>query len=61
MNTHTKARCPQCGSPETLRVDLTVQAAPVAFTTCARCEARWWERDGSSVPLQAVLQEVGRR
>jgi uncharacterized protein with PIN domain len=54
-------RCPECGSAELLRVDLTVEAVPMAFTSCPQCEARWWERDGSALPLTAVLAAVGRR
>jgi hypothetical protein len=44
-----------------MRLDLTVQDAPMAFTTCPTCEARWWERDGAVLPLTSVLEAVGAR
>lgn len=55
------SRCPECGSAELLRVDLTVEAVPMVFTTCPSCEARWWERNGSGLSLAAVLEVVGKR
>jgi uncharacterized protein with PIN domain len=62
MNIRNRSsRCPECGSAELLRVDLTVEAVPMAFTTCPNCEARWWERNGSGLPLSAVLEAVAKR
>ncbi len=61
MDERWKTRCPGCGSPELLRLDLTVQNDPMVFTTCSQCETRWWERDGSAVPLRSVLSAVSGR
>jgi DNA-directed RNA polymerase subunit RPC12/RpoP len=57
----TDTRCPTCGSRELLRVDLSIEQQPMAFTTCPHCESRWWERDGNPLPLEAVLKAVGRK
>ena len=61
VKVNSEARCPTCGSRELMRVDLTVEHQPMAFMTCPNCESRWWERDGDPLPLEAVLEAVGRK
>jgi hypothetical protein len=40
---------------------MTVSGAELQFSTCHECEAKWWVRDGESVPLSSVLGTVGIR
>jgi DNA-directed RNA polymerase subunit M/transcription elongation factor TFIIS len=54
-------KCPACGTQELLTVTLTVDDAPMEFTTCHTCERRWWSRDGELVPLGSLLGLVGKR
>jgi hypothetical protein len=53
--------CPFCGSPETLRVTMSVAGAPTSFTSCTECEWKGWERDGRIVSLGSVLALVSAR
>ncbi len=51
-------RCPACGAGELISISMTLNGAELAFTACHECEAKWWWRDGESVPLQVVLESV---
>ncbi len=53
--------CENCGSQETITITLTVEDTLAEFTTCSRCEARWWKQEGSPVALTQVLAAVGRK
>jgi hypothetical protein len=37
---------------------MNVSANDLSFTTCHMCEAKWWYRDGESVPLRSVIGSV---
>jgi hypothetical protein len=37
---------------------MTVSENDLSFTTCHMCEAKWWYRDGESVPLRSVIGSV---
>jgi hypothetical protein len=41
-----------------LTLDIVVRDADLRFKCCAACESRWWQREGSAIPLQSVLQLV---
>jgi hypothetical protein len=47
--------CPRCDAP---LVEIAVSPALV-LRSCAKCEARWWVRDGSPAGLDDVLAAVG--
>jgi formate dehydrogenase maturation protein FdhE len=57
----TNAPCPTCGSDEIFILSMTVAESGLRFTCCATCENRWWEREGSSIPLGSVLGIVATR
>ena len=57
----TNARCPTCGSNEVLTLSMLVGESDLQFTCCTTCEHRWWEREGSSIPLHSVLGLVSTR
>jgi hypothetical protein len=37
---------------------MNVSGSDLSFTTCHMCEAKWWYRNGESVPLQSVIGNV---
>lgn len=47
--------CPNCGSGDLITISMAVGGRDLAFTTCHRCEAKWWYRDGERVPLKSVI------
>jgi hypothetical protein len=40
---------------------MTVAGSELQFSTCHECEAKWWVKDGESVPLTSVIGTVGTR
>lgn len=48
--------CPECRSADSIEItiDLAVDDS-VQFFQCRHCEAKWWERDGSTIALDEVL------
>jgi len=50
--------CPACQQGELISISMTVSGSDLSFTTCHLCEAKWWYRDGDSVPLQNVIGSV---
>jgi len=47
--------CPLCHQGDLITISMTVSGSDLAFTTCHLCEAKWWFRDGKSIPLQSVI------
>ena len=58
MDGTTHGTCPECEQGELISIAMNVSGADLAFTTCHLCEAKWWYRDGSLVPLQSVIGSV---
>jgi transposase-like protein len=52
--------CPDCGSTNLITIAMALGEGRVLFRTCPPCEARWWEKDGSQVSRDAVLESVPR-
>lgn len=48
--------CRECGSDDTVSIEMTVAGNVVVFIACHRCEAHSWERDGRSVELDEVIR-----
>jgi formate dehydrogenase maturation protein FdhE len=59
--TTTEAACPACGSNEIMALSMLVAESALRFTCCIACEHRWWEREGTSIPLDSVLSLVATR
>jgi formate dehydrogenase maturation protein FdhE len=58
MDGKTEGTCPVCDRGDLISITMTVSGSELAFTTCHLCEAKWWYRDGESVPLQSVIGTV---
>jgi DNA polymerase III alpha subunit (gram-positive type) len=57
-SSHPGALCPICRQGELITIEMTVGDRDLKFTTCHKCEAKWWYRDGEEVPLQSVIGTV---
>lgn len=53
--------CPACEAEDVISISMTVGESDLSFSTCHRCEAKWWHRDGRPVALDSVLEIVGNR
>jgi hypothetical protein len=50
--------CPVCEQGDLITITMSVSGSDLSFTTCHRCEAKWWYRDGEAVPLRSVIGGV---
>ena len=49
-------QCERCGQDSVIRIELTLpDGTDVIFCSCHRCESRWWDRDGQTLELDAVI------
>ena len=49
-------QCGECGGSNVIQIELAMpDGTEVFFCSCHTCEARWWNRDGESLALDAVL------
>ncbi len=55
----SKATCPACTAP-LVAITITVGAGERTMCSCARCDRRWWQRDGHLTTLDGVIDELGR-
>ena len=55
------SRCPECDSDELLFIGLLIGGSTYRFSCCHPCETKWWEREGMTVPLGAVLSFAAGR
>lgn len=53
--------CPTCGSRDVININLTLERGDrVSFSSCHRCDKKWWDKDGEAVSLGNVLQLAKR-
>jgi transposase-like protein len=53
--------CPECKSEDSIEITIDLSADDsVQFFQCRKCEAKWWERDGTTVALDDVLDLTAR-
>jgi hypothetical protein len=52
--------CPVCRARQLVEIGMTVGDNRVTLHSCSRCDTRWWEQDGSKVPVDGVL-DLARR
>ena len=50
MEGKLEGTCPACHRGDLITIAMNVSGNDLAFTTCHLCEAKWWYRDGESVP-----------
>jgi DNA polymerase III alpha subunit (gram-positive type) len=61
MDGKLEGTCPACHQGDLITIGMIVGGNDLAFTTCHLCEAKWWYRDGESVPLRSVIGNVLQR
>ena len=54
----SEAVCPACGAP-LVTITIHVGAGDRTLCSCARCDKRWWQRDGELTDLQGVIGDLG--
>ena len=48
--------CPKCKSEDSIEITIDLSVGDsVQFFQCRFCEAKWWERDGTTIALDEVL------
>ena len=58
---HHHPKCPSCKNGDVISITMMVAGSQLQFSTCHECEAKWWVKDGESVPLTSVIGTVGTR
>jgi DNA-directed RNA polymerase subunit M/transcription elongation factor TFIIS len=64
LRRHQRARpnaveCAGCGATDAIQIELELpDETRVEFSSCHRCEHRWWTCDGAVIDLGAVLERV---
>ena len=53
--------CPRCSGSRLVEIELVVDQRRVTMRSCSRCDTRWWDSDGKSIPLRSVLDSAGNR
>ncbi|CAN5576395.1 hypothetical protein BH18ACT1_BH18ACT1_10670 [soil metagenome] len=51
-------RCSRCRAP-LVEISMSVDGAEVTMSSCSGCDLRTWRKDGESVDLPTVLDDVG--
>jgi hypothetical protein len=48
--------CPVCRGAHLVQIEISLSGEQVRMRSCSRCDTRWWERGGSQIDLEAVLE-----
>jgi transposase-like protein len=51
-------QCPQCGASDVIEIKNRVDEVEIDFFSCHKCEERWWDKSGKTVPLLEILEIV---
>lgn len=48
-----------CGQSSVIQIEMTLpDGSDVVFNSCHVCEAKWWDREGESVPVDGIIDLV---
>ena len=48
-----------CGQSSVIQIEMTLpDGSDVVFNSCHVCEAKWWDREGDSVPVDGIIDLV---
>ena len=54
-----EVECSSCGASDAIRIRLRLNdETEVNFSSCHRCEHRWWDSNGEVVDLTTVLDKA---
>lgn len=48
--------CPNCRASQLVEIAMSVGDNRVTMHSCSKCDTRWWDRDGSRLGVERVLQ-----
>jgi DNA-directed RNA polymerase subunit M/transcription elongation factor TFIIS len=52
--------CASCGQSSVIEIEMKLpDGTEVVFCSCHVCEARWWDKEGESIPVEAIIDLVG--
>lgn len=51
--------CPDCGAP-LISIRIQVGAGERVLCSCAKCDRRWWVRDGEFTDLESVIGDLSQ-
>jgi DNA-directed RNA polymerase subunit M/transcription elongation factor TFIIS len=51
--------CTTCGESSVIQIEMKLpDGSEVVFYSCHVCEARWWDKEGESVPVDGIIDLV---
>jgi DNA-directed RNA polymerase subunit M/transcription elongation factor TFIIS len=51
--------CASCGQSSVIEIEMKLpDGTEVIFCSCHVCEARWWDKEGESIPVEAIIDLV---
>ena len=51
--------CAVCGQNSVIEIEMKLpDGTEVVFCSCHECEARWWDKEGESIPVEAIINLV---
>ena len=51
--------CTSCGQTSVIEIEMKLpDGTEVVFCSCHVCEARWWDKEGESIPVEAIIDLV---
>lgn len=48
--------CPNCRTSQLVEIGMNVGDNRITMHSCSKCDTRWWDRDGSQLGVERVLQ-----
>lgn len=52
--------CASCGQNSVIEIEMKLpDGTEVVFCSCHVCEARWWDKEGESISVEAIIDLVG--
>ena len=50
--------CTSCGASDAIQIELSLpDGTDVIFSSCHRCEHRWWDSRGETIDLTTILDK----
>jgi hypothetical protein len=47
--------CPTCRARSLVEIGMNLGDNRITLHSCSKCDTRWWDQDGSKVPVDGVL------
>lgn len=51
--------CTSCGQSSVIQIEMTLpDGSEVIFNSCHVCETKWWDRGGTPIPVDGIIDIV---